>query len=296
MIGNRKSSNATAGETQMIYVNPNLKTGKINMAYKVSENSEYLKGEADVVAGYLRSVSERIDTLNGKEVKKFSITLEEANQPMLGDESKTVRHVYVINSMFTLQGFNLLNSLATALAERRGEKLYVKIAIVAKKEKDDKGKYSKFSMRDGEKVYTYQVYVKVGDKDEYQRYYFGETENFAGINDPYNVKHTEANNAAKQFESKAPREKFWLAYIKAVMRFQAFDCFNALLAEQGKKAVLDETADDFSYTIVDLNENAPASTNAPSTAMPSHSIQDDDEAYEEDDDVPSEIGTDELPF
>lgn len=296
MIGRQNSNGDTNGvPTQIIYVNPNLIKGVFNFTAKV--DNEKISITDTTLSGYLRSVAYKFDSQFKGGIHKVIISLEENDQPKLGGNGEILRHVYRIEMTLGMNVMNVLNSLTTAVNELGEQKLYMSLSLVEKKEKDQNGKYTKLVLGDrGEKIYNFLLMVKNDEKMQTFKYWFGnDSEKAAGYNDPMNDAHTTASEQAKEASSTVPRVIFWKKYIMSTFSRLVFNnSFQALLAEQGKRAILEgDDNGELKYSIVDLNADtkadipitrSPQSTNASTDDEDGNVYEDDDEFTNGDDD------------
>lgn len=303
MIGRQNSNGDTNSvPTQVIYVNPNLVKGVFNFTAKVDNDKVTVTDTT--LSGYLRSIAFKYD--ERFKVNKVIISLEENDQPKLGSDGENVRHVYRIETSLGMNVMNFLNSLTTAVNELGEQKLYMSLSLVEKKEKDQNGKYTKTVLGDkGEKLYNFLLMVRNGEKMQTFKYWFGtDPEKAAGYNDPMNAAHTAASEQAKEASSAIPRTLFWKKYIMSNLSRLVFNnSFQALLAEQGKRAILEgDENGELKYSIVDLNTNlkadipitrSPQSTNVSTDDV---NVYDDGNVYEDNDEFTNGGDDDDMPF
>lgn len=297
MIGRQNSNGDTNGvPTQVIYVNPNVIKGVFNFTAKVDNDKVTVTDTT--LSGYLRSIAFKYD--ERFKVNKVVISLEENDQPKLGSDGENVRHVYRIETSLGMNFMNVLNALTTAVNELGKQKLYMSLSLVEKKEKDQNGKYTKTVLGDkGEKLYNFLLMVRNGDQMQTYKYWFGtDPEKAAGYSDPMNAAHTAASEQAKEASSAVPRTLFWKKYIMSTLSRLVFNnSFQALLAEQGKRAILEgDDNGELKYSIVDLNTDTKADipiTRSPQSADVSTN---DENVYEDDDDFTNGGDDDDMPF
>lgn len=297
MIGRQNSNGDTNGvPTQVIYVNPNVIKGVFNFTAKVDNDKVTVTDTT--LSGYLRSIAFKYD--ERFKVNKVIISLEENDQPKLGSDGENVRHVYRIETSLGMNFMNVLNALTTAVNELGEQKLYMSLSLVEKKEKDQNGKYTKTVLGDkGEKLYNFLLMVRNGDQMQTYKYWFGtDPEKAAGYSDPMNAAHTAASEQAKEASSAVPRTLFWKKYIMSTLSRLVFNnSFQALLAEQGKRAILEgDDNGELKYSIVDLNTDTKADipiTRSPQSADVSTN---DENVYEDDDDFTNGGDDDDMPF
>lgn len=298
MIGKQNSNGDTNGvPTQVIYVNPNLVKGVFNFTAKVDNDKVTVTDTT--LSGYLRSIAFKYD--ERYKVNKVVISLEENDQPKLGGNGEIIRHVYLIESSLGMNFMNVLNSLTTAVNELGEQKLYMSLSLVEKKEKDQNGKYTKTVLGDkGEKLYNFLLMVRNGEKMQNFKYWFGtDAEKAAGYNDPMNAAHTAASEQAKEASSAIPRTLFWKKYIMSTLSRLVFDnSFQALLADQGKRAVLESDDNgELKYSIVDLNGGAKADIPVTRPPQSTSTSTNDEDMYEDDDEFTnSGNDDDDMPF